>query len=703
GKDTYTSEDMGLLFASRACPFNCTFCSSAGIWGRKTRYRSVANIISEIKAVQKDYGTIQFSFKDDTFTLDKRRVLEFCRALREEDINIKWDCNARINLIDAELLKTMKQNGCNGLKVGIESGSDRILQLMQKGITTTQIRDKGKVLNQSGIHWTGYFMMGLPTETAEDMRTTARLMREIKPDFASLSVYEPFPGTELFELGVEKGLAVRERTLTDFYTLSPKYYYIKDAGHQIDTMPQVEFEALQTEIKNEFHHYNAGLFRILKRLTARSGIYLQEPVMLWNDFKKFLGWMGISGGRNVQTTDVLILSQYFYPDLASTGMVLTELAEDLVSSGIKVSALAGQPNYTADQKPAPARETYRGIEIKRLNYLRLAKDNLIGRLLSQITLFITVIAHLLFSGIKFNTLLIVSNPPFMPLAGWLLKKFRKFNFIFLMHDIYPDIAIKTNTVSASHPFTKLLNWATVTSLKSADHVVAIGFDAKEIIRQKGIAENKISVITNWADTNRIKCRKSIPREQNKFINKNNLQNKFVVLYTGNLGLTHNLESIIETADRLKQYDDLSFVFIGEGGAKKRLQQMVADKKLSNVLFFTYQPEEIYSDALSAGDLLLVTLGPGLAGLSVPSRTYTYMANGGPIVAFMDRESEIGRLVIDNSLGFCVEPNQVDKLAEKIVEFRNNPALREQCGANARSLFEQRFERRLVTAQFLKLL
>ncbi|MGB9609258.1 MAG: B12-binding domain-containing radical SAM protein, partial [Minisyncoccia bacterium] len=112
GKETYTSEDMGLLFASRACPYNCTFCSSAGIWGRITRCRSIPNIIAEIKEVQKTYGTVQFSFKDDTFTLDRRRVIEFCQTLKKEKIKINWDCNGRINLLDKELLKIMKEAGC---------------------------------------------------------------------------------------------------------------------------------------------------------------------------------------------------------------------------------------------------------------------------------------------------------------------------------------------------------------------------------------------------------------------------------------------------------------------------------------------------------------------------------------------------------------------------------------------------------------
>lgn len=291
GQETYTSEDMGLLFASRACPFNCTFCSSAGVWGRKTRYRSNQNIIKEIKEVQAKYGTIQFSFKDDTFTLNRQRVIEFCKLLKIENIKIKWDCNGRINLLDKELLNIMKEAGCNSLKIGIESGSDRVLTLMKKGITVDQIKNGAKILNKSGIHWTGYFIAGLPTETKEEMLATLKLMQEIKPDFASLSIYEPFPGTELFELGLKLGLAEASRALNDFYHLSPKYYYIKNPQHQIDTMDQTKFENLQDQIKSAFHHYNSGLPRLFKRLRSRSGVYFKEPKLLWQDFKKFLAWL----------------------------------------------------------------------------------------------------------------------------------------------------------------------------------------------------------------------------------------------------------------------------------------------------------------------------------------------------------------------------------------------------------------------------
>jgi radical SAM superfamily enzyme YgiQ (UPF0313 family) len=286
----YNPEDMGLLMASRGCPFQCTFCSSKGIWGRGTRFRSVDNIINEIEEVIRAYGTKQFSFKDDIFTLSRERIIEFCQKLKQRNININWDCNIRVGLIDKDLLYIMRKAGCNGVKIGIESGNQRILNLMKKGITIEQIEKTAKILNKAGIHWTGYFMMGLPTETKEEIKETLYLMKKIKPDYASLSVYEIFPGTELFTMGIEKGLVQCDRNLNDFYSISPKYYYNKDIHHRIDTMSDEEFKKLEAEMKEAFHRYNMGLPRLIKRARARSKIYLREPKTILRDIKKFLAW-----------------------------------------------------------------------------------------------------------------------------------------------------------------------------------------------------------------------------------------------------------------------------------------------------------------------------------------------------------------------------------------------------------------------------
>jgi radical SAM superfamily enzyme YgiQ (UPF0313 family) len=289
-KNSYNSEDMGLLMTSRGCPYNCSYCATS-IWQRKIRYRSVDNIIEEIKLIIDKYSTRQFTFKDDSFTVDKKIVIELCDRLIREKIKVNWDCNTRVNLVDEELLKKMKKAGCNSIKVGIETGSERISKLMNKKISFEQCRKAAKLFREAGIHWTGYFMMGLPSETKEEVYQTLQFMKELKPDYASLSVYEPFPGTELFEIGIEKGLVQNKRTLEDLYNISPKYYYVKDINRRVDTMDNREFENLELEMKEAFHKYNMGLSRLIRRAKSRSKLYLHEPKILGNDLRKFWGWV----------------------------------------------------------------------------------------------------------------------------------------------------------------------------------------------------------------------------------------------------------------------------------------------------------------------------------------------------------------------------------------------------------------------------
>ena len=191
----YTSEDMGLIMTSRGCPYGCTYCSTDT---RRVSYRSIDNVLKEIRLVKEKYGTSQFSFKDDSFTVNRKRVEDLCDRLIKEKFNINWECNTRVNLINDDLLLKMKRAGCNSIKVGIESGSERVLKEMNKGITHDQVRNAAKLFRKVGIHWTGYFMMGVPGETVEDVYKTLDFMYEVKPDFASIGVYEPFPGTPMF-------------------------------------------------------------------------------------------------------------------------------------------------------------------------------------------------------------------------------------------------------------------------------------------------------------------------------------------------------------------------------------------------------------------------------------------------------------------------------------------------------------------------
>jgi anaerobic magnesium-protoporphyrin IX monomethyl ester cyclase len=284
---TYSSEDMGLIMTSRGCPFSCSFCVTET---RQVRYRSIEHILTEVRHVKAAYGTTQFSFKDDSFTVNPKRVSEFCSALVGENLHIGWECNTRVDLVNEDMLIGMKKAGCNSIKVGIESGSQEVLGRMNKGITLDQARQAAALFRKTGIHWTGYFLMGTPGETVEDLYKTLDFMYEIRPDFASIGVYEPFPGTAMFEEGLKRGLVKPDMAIKDFFEMLPNDYYKADARRQVETIDQEVFEGRQAEMKRQFHAYNKGVGRLLKRAKSRAGLYLAQPALLWTDFRKYLSW-----------------------------------------------------------------------------------------------------------------------------------------------------------------------------------------------------------------------------------------------------------------------------------------------------------------------------------------------------------------------------------------------------------------------------
>jgi radical SAM superfamily enzyme YgiQ (UPF0313 family) len=283
----YTSEDMGLIMTSRGCPYGCTYCSTDT---RRVSYRSIDNVLKEIRLVKEKYGTTQFSFKDDSFTVNRKRVEELCRRLTNERFNINWECNTRVNLVTEDLLRIMKKAGCNSIKVGIESGSERVLKEMNKGITHDHVRNAAHFFKKIGIHWTGYFMMGVPGETVEDIYKTLDFMYEVKPDFASIGVYEPFPGTPMFTEGIKRGLVRPEMSMDDFYTTLPNHYYMMNTERRVDTIDEERFTILEQEIKAAFHSYNKSLKQVLKRVRSRASTYVKEPNILVGDIKKYLSW-----------------------------------------------------------------------------------------------------------------------------------------------------------------------------------------------------------------------------------------------------------------------------------------------------------------------------------------------------------------------------------------------------------------------------
>ncbi len=183
------------MFGSRGCPYQCTFCHT----DKHVRMRSAESLVEEIEILQKKYGIKEILFYDDTFTLDKKRVFEFCDLLQKRKIDLSWSASVRTNTIDAKILDAMKNAGCWRLLIGIESGSQRLLDLIKKRQTLHDIEYAVNLIHDAGIHTFGMFMFGIPTETYEEGLQTIEFMKKLKLDYVSVCNLTPFPGTEIYK------------------------------------------------------------------------------------------------------------------------------------------------------------------------------------------------------------------------------------------------------------------------------------------------------------------------------------------------------------------------------------------------------------------------------------------------------------------------------------------------------------------------
>ena len=214
------------MFTSRGCPYRCSFCSRPHL-GKVFRFRHPANVVDEMQACQ-EMGINEILFYDDTFSVNRPRVIDICREIIGRGLKIGWDIRARVDCVDEETLAQLKQANCQRIHYGIEAGTEKILKVLNKGITLEQARKAVRLTKRAGIQTLAYFMIGSPTENREDVKKTMDFALELNPDFVHITITTPFPATDIYQRGLREGLFKTDHWLefarqprTDF---SPPYW-----------------------------------------------------------------------------------------------------------------------------------------------------------------------------------------------------------------------------------------------------------------------------------------------------------------------------------------------------------------------------------------------------------------------------------------------------------------------------------------------
>ena len=375
---------------------------------------------------------------------------------------------------------------------------------------------------------------------------------------------------------------------------------------------------------------------------------------------------------------LLILNQMASP-------MTWELAEDLGKALGSVALLTGHPDTLA-KGSTPAVQLFAAAPYQRNGYGRRALSWL--RYLWQASVW-------LWRWPAATRLLLFSNPPLLPWLGYLMRRLRGQRYAVMVHDVYPDCLLRLGILSERHPVTRIWYRLNRSTYERADVVMTLSEGmAANLERQFDPARTSagcIEVIYPWADTDMIR---PLPKEENWFAIQHGQVGKLTVLYSGNLGLSHDFGTMVEAARRLQDREDIHFMIIGAGSRWTEIER--AASELPNLIFLPYQPEEVLPFSLATGDVTVVSLDYGFEGISMPSKTYYMMAAGAAILGLSKRPSDLQMIIEQYQCGISVEPGDVDGFVGAILKCRNDTSFLSHCRKAARATAEGEFSREVNT-------
>ena len=284
---------------------------------------------------------------------------------------------------------------------------------------------------------------------------------------------------------------------------------------------------------------------------------------------------------------LLFINRYFYPDISATAQLLTELAEDLAAQGETVTVITGNTAYAGGSSVLPAQEIYKGIRIVRVGVTRFGRANTLGRLADYISFWIAAFVTAIRTRHQ-DCLVVLSDPPLLSVMAAVVRMIKPVKTVCWLQDVFPEIAVRAGVLPEGL-IARCLRWLARWSLRQMDQVVVIGRCMERQILSEGVPPLSLSRISNWADGTHIK---SLPRGENEFLQQHNLENQFVVMYSGNHGVVHEFETLVALLRETHTIPELCFCFIGEGAWKKKLMDTARAERWSHIRFLPYQPKSL---------------------------------------------------------------------------------------------------------------
>lgn len=392
---------------------------------------------------------------------------------------------------------------------------------------------------------------------------------------------------------------------------------------------------------------------------------------------------------------ILIINQFFHPEYVTAAVLITQLAEDLAASGFSVEVLCGKPKeYLAGTAKVPAEEGYRGMRIRRIRYIQLSRESKIGRILNQFS-FIIAVTLRWWNFLCCELIVVNTMPPLLPLIPALMNALFGRRFVFVCYDLYPDLAIRMGAIGRDGLIDRVMCLTNRLTYRRAARIVALGGEMERHMLSTGLVADRerIAVIPNWYDGDPALCTPLDPQPGPVF----------TVVYSGNMGVCQDMDTIMDCAARLAYREDIRFAFAGHGVKIGQLKERAEQAGLRNVTFHGYLMGNEFTALMHAADCFLLSLEPGIEGLAVPSKTYSYLAAGRPVAAIIAGDTDIAVQLTEYDAGFIVNSGDGEGLARVMEALAADRERQCAMGMNARRLFEERYRREICTGKYVMMI
>jgi glycosyltransferase involved in cell wall biosynthesis len=395
-----------------------------------------------------------------------------------------------------------------------------------------------------------------------------------------------------------------------------------------------------------------------------------------------------------------VITQFFPPDYAATGQLIEELTRQLGILGVDVEVFTGQPGYAFQTSVAPPVEKFGKVRIQRSRATQIWSKQIRGKAVNGVLFMLRTALHILRNRQRSNLLLITTAPPFLPVLGYVAHLLFRMSYVCILYDLYPDIAVDLGVISKNHWLVKLWQSLNRQVWRNAKGLIVLSPEMKERVATIcPQAEHKIAVIHSWGDPKAIV---PIPKKENWFACEYKLADKFTVLYSGNMGRCHDMNTILEAAKLLRS-EPIQFVFIGSGAKRQQVIEEAQRLELDNLIFLPYQEKHILPYSLTACDLSLVSVDVRFESLVAPSKLYPALAAEKPVAVICSQYSYLRKLMQEGNCGATFENGDAQGLAEFIRLLSRDHLLAEQMGRAARKYMQNNFTPEIISQQYLEVL